>query len=408
MKNRGRKLGVLVVIVAMVAAADRVVPPPTGNPPPGRAVPHVPRTAPTEDPTEVLIAQALDQPTELELKDVPIREAVERLAEKTGVPIEVITGTVRFLPYGSQTMVTAAIQGQPLREALTALVQPIGLQFRPEQDRVIVEPSPPLARMARRASWPELDLLASLISRPWTPELFASLKFQFQDSSTDDLAANLQMLKKLCGSVGAGSAAEVLEHATDHYGWTWYVSGEMIAIISKPKQIERQLERRVTLQYNASLKDALLDLGEQAGVLVRFDPGVLATLPSSMVGSFTLSVANTTVRQALEVVAGQTGLSYFIEPDGIRFTTAGAGGATSSSQQLASAVKVAVERTNPIIGSVQFPTGREGATFSIFVRENDLPPDVSDLIKARKQQTLDWMRTNLEAEHSRTSSRPTD
>src|SRR4029453_10532543 len=140
----------------------------------------------------------------------------------------------------------------------------------------------PLERLARRATWPELAQLEMLQTKPWSKDLFASLKFQFQDSSTDDLNVNLETLRKMADAVGTGSAAEVLEHATDRFGWTWYVTEEAIVILSKPRQIERQLERRVSLRYSeGNLKDVLLDLANQAGVLLRMDPGVLSNLPAN-------------------------------------------------------------------------------------------------------------------------------
>ncbi len=357
---------------------------------------------------ELLITQALDQKTELELKDVPIREAVQRLSDKTGIPIEVATGTIRFLPYGWQTLVTATIKDRPLGESLTALLRPIGLHFIVEKDRVVIRPTPALERMARRATWPELALLESLLTKSWAQELFDSLKFQFQDSSTDDLQVNRDTLKKMAGSVGAGTAAEVLEHATDRYGWTWYPAEDHIVILSKPKQIERQLERYVKLRYEQSnVKVVLLDLAGQAGVLLKMDPGVLTNLPAGASDRFTLSMENVTVRQALEVVAGETGLGYFIEPDGIRITSTSLTPASTSQGSAAQVEKTAQAtvtalRSNAYVGQIMIPNP-DGTSYIFFLRENDLPPDVNELRKQRIHEDVERMRARLQ-----TSSQPKD
>ena len=359
-----------------------------------------PTTRPGEDQVEILIAQALDQNTDVELKDVPIRDAIKKLAGQTGIPIEVSVGTVNFLPYGSETKVTASIQDRPLRECLTALIQPIALRFSVQNGRVLIEPTPPLARMTGRATWAELAKIEMLYNHAWSQELFDSLKFQFQDSSSDDLQVNRETLRKLASGVGAGAAAEVLEHATAQYGWTWYVSEDHVVILSKPRQIERQLERRVSVQYrNSDLGDALLDLGYQAGVLVRFDPGTLNTLPSPTVQQFTFGIENASVRQALEVIAGQTGLSYFIEPDGIRLTTATApqsGSQGSMTAEQTAAATVAAMRSNSIVGQVAMPTKDANVPrFSFFLRENDLSPDVNELRKSRIKEVVQQMRSSL-------------
>jgi hypothetical protein len=387
--------------VAPVAPVKVTPVPPAAVAQPVAPIAVAPATQPFEDQVELLIAQALDQKTSIELKDVPIRDAIKKIAEQTGIPIEMSLGTVRFLPYGSETKVTASIQGRPLRECLIALIQPIGLQFSVDRDVVEIEATPPLSRMANRASWAELAKIEMLYNHAWSQELFDSLKIQFQDSSSDDLNVNRETLRKLASGVGAGSAADVLEHATAQYGWTWYVAEDHIVILSRPRQIERQLERRVSVQYkNSNLKDALLDLADQAGVLLRFDPGALGTLPSPIVDQFTFAIENASVRQALEVIAGQTGLSYFIEPDGIRLTTANAPqpGMAQSSMQVAdtAAATVAAMRSNSIVGQVAIPAAHaKDVQVSFFVRENDLTPEVNELRKTKVKEAVQQMRSAL-------------
>lgn len=383
-------VSVLVVgaIVALAADPDTKAPELVLQPSPVRD---------EENQTELLIAQALDQPTDIEFKDVPIRTAMLQLSEKTGVPIEVETGTVRFLPYGSETMVTATIKGQPLRESLAALLRPVGLIFVPQENRIAVRPSPVLARIAHRASWDELARIEELYTQPWSDELFNSLKIQFQDAPTDDLAANREALKKAAAGVGSGSAAEVLDVATARLGATWFPEDDHIVVLSQPKQIERQLERPITVEYKAvSLIDVLRDLAAQAGVMLKLEPGVLAALPAPLVERYSMSVNNTSVRQALEIVAGQTGLGYFIEPDGIRITMSGtaAPASTGDSERIAQST-VAALRSNPWVGTISMPD-KDGVRFSLFLRESDLPEEVNELRKARIRQAVEQMKNILE------------
>ncbi len=379
---------VLVGLAAAVMAADR----------PGAANP--PSPAASEAHTEDLIAQALDQSTDIEFKEVPIREAVRQLAEKTGIPIEVETNTVRFLPYGSDTRVTAAVHGQPLKEVLTAIVQPIGLACAVERGKVIIRPSKPLQRLARRASWEDLALLETLQSRPWSGELFDKLQVQFQDSPSDDLAANRQQLRKLADSIGAGSAAEVLDLATDRFGWTWYPENDHIVVISKPRQIERQIERRVSLRYQEmNLKDVLMDLARQADTSLKLDPGVLTSIPGGTADRFSLSVDNATVRQALEIIAGQTGLGYVVDPDGIRITTNVLSIPASTSQSADQAENisqrtVAALRSNSFVGTITI-RGKDGTEYAFFVREGDLPADVNELRKQKIREAGERLREAL-------------
>ncbi len=348
---------------------------------------------------EALIAQALDEKTDLEVKNMPIREALQKLSKETGIPIEMEMHTVWLLPYGSQTLLTATIHDRPLRESLTAVLRPLGLDFVPERERVTVRPTPALRRLARRATWQELATLEMLSTPPWSKELFDSLKIQFQDSTADDLNVNRQTLWKLASAVGAGTAAEVLEHATDQYGWTWFPSGEGIVILSKTHQVERQLQRPVKVKYvQAGVRDVLLDLANWAGVLLRLDPGVLAALPAQSVERISLSMENATVQQALEVITGETGLGYFIEPNGIRITAATMPASSTSASDAEKTAQATYDklRSNSIVGQITIPNA-DGTSVSLFLRETDLSPEVNELRKSRLREVDEVIRRTLTA-----------
>lgn len=374
----------------------------------GELVAQTPTTRPAaapEDPgdeMESLIVQALDQKTDLDLKERPISEALSNLSDSTGILIRTEPRTISLLPYGPKTTLTASIKGQPLRESLTALLRPLGLEFLPDRDRLVVRPTPPLRRICRRASWDELATLEKLYSAPWSKELFDNVKWQFQDLGSTDTAAQREALGKLTAAAGEGLAAEVLERACDGYGWSWYPAGQQVVVLPKIRQIERQLEMKVYVSgdQSMSLTESLVDLAQRTGVLLKLDPGVLATLPPELVERFSLRIQNATARQTLELIAGQTGLAYFIEPDGVRLTTNTMNPAATS--QMAAQVSATAEatvrslRSNSIVGEITFAE-KDGMSYSFFVREADLPSDVNEMRKARIQEAAEQMRKHLMA-----------
>lgn len=387
---------------AIAAAAatphgERLQPPPVvrANP----LAPAKPQPASENEDAEMdlLIRQALDQKTDLDVKEAPIREAFEQLSENTGIPIEIEPGTVGLLPYGSKTLVSATIKGRPLRDSLTALLRPIGLRFEVEGGKVVIRPTPPLRRAGQRVTWQELGLLEKLSSSPWSEKLGESLKLQFQDTSGAGADASRETLLRLARGVGAGSAAEVLEQATSQYGWTWYPAGDQIVVLPKTRQIERQLEKRVSVDFDqVSLKDALLDLTRRAAVPLSIDPGALtsASVPNHMADRFSLSVQNTTVRQVLEIIAGQTGLAYFIEPEGVRITTNLLTPTTPSTRP---ATDVAgLPRTSSVVGQITIPNPNGGPAISFFIRESDLPPELNEARKARIREAISGWRETLQ------------
>ncbi len=359
-----------------------------------------------ENEREVLVIQALDQPTDLSVQETPIAEALKQLVEKTGIETEIAEGTFALLPYGAQTKLTCSFQKKPLREGLTALLRPLGLKFTPTPRGLLIEPTAPLRRIVRRAVWEELETLNRLQQKPWSEELFHSLSFQFQDAGGGNLEDHRQTLKRLADAVGGGSAAEVLELACDGYGWTWYPAGEKIVILSKAKQIERQLDRRVSLRYEqASLKNVLLDLARQADTPLRMDGGVLSSLPQEGNERFLLNVQNTTIRQVFDLVAGQTGINYIIEPTGIRLTSGVAPSTSTASTEKGPGRTVTSDaaedfRVNPIVGQITFKSD-DGTSYSFFLREKDLPPEINELRKLRMRKAVIDLGHSLKAEQPR-------
>lgn len=352
-----------------------------------------------EEKTELQVIQKLDQPVNLDVADEPIGSVLSKLSDSAGVPIELADRAIGFLPYGSQTKMTVRIENRPLRAALRALLLPLGLQFAPAKDGVVVEAAPPLRRICRRATWVEVDTLNTLYSKPWSAGLFDAMMLQFRGSS--DVEANRATLRRLAQAVGAGTAAEVLEHACNENGWTWFPEDERIVVLPQAKQIERQLETtRISLQYDqVSMQEALVDLTQRADVPLRIDPGALAALPPQMSQRFSLKIQHTSVQTALEIVAGETGLDYVIESNGIRVVSNLATrdpSITASSTTRSAAVQDAVQalRSNPIIGSVTIPND-DGTSFSFFIREDDLPPEVKQMREWKIKEAINQLRQLL-------------
>ena len=51
-------------------------------------------------------------------------------------------------------------------------------------------------------------------------------------------------------------------------------------------------------------------------------------------------------------------------------------------------------RSNPVVGQINI-TNRDGSTFSFFIREEDLPPEVNKLRKAKIDKAINQIRQTL-------------
>jgi hypothetical protein len=339
----------------------------------------------------VAIEQALDQSTDLDIQDKSIAVAFDELSRRTGVRIDIDASVLDRLPYGPQTALTAKFEHAPLRECLRSMLAPLGLTFAVRENAVHVLATAPLRRIVRRATWDELDTLKRLAETPWSDELWQAMEFQF-DSSVPEDCEDPGKLRGRVDAAGAGSAGDVLEIATATFGCTWYPSGRKIVVLSKKRQIERQLEQRVSLRFfHAPVQDVLLDLGREAGTLMKMDPGVIALLPRAVAESFSLTIENTTIRQALEVISGTTGLRFDVDDDGIHVSA----NPFSPEQGAEGTTGTAAARANEVVGIVTLRNEDQTSNVSLFIREGDLPPDVNAARKKRIDQAVEAMRKML-------------
>ena len=327
-----------------------------------------------------VIEKALDQKTNLAVTKKPILEALELISQHTTVRLVMSRRTQEILPYGPSTIVTATIRDVTLRQGLEGMLRPIGMTLVVGNEHVEVVPTPPLRRLGRRPSRDELALVEKLNKSEWAHSLAASLPFQFQ---VQDVAGPKQALLTQAAGVGAGSATQVLDLATRALGWTWFPSSKQIVILTRQQQTLRQLERPVSVHYvKQPVGKVIADLAGQADVTPSFEPGVLALLSPQAREQFSLLAEGVTVREALNQIAGATGLMYAIEAEGIHV-------------HASPGLRDAPTPHDPIVAKIVMPLGSDGAHIEIPIRASECEPALKAYIDAKKKQHLDKLTEQL-------------
>ncbi|MFW6065507.1 MAG: hypothetical protein ACOC9S_01675 [Planctomycetota bacterium] len=340
--------------------------------------------------TDVRVQQALDKPVNLEISDAPITEVAEQLGAMTGVKFVLDDRVIERLPYGRQSPMSVTLRDITLREALTPMLAPQALQWRVEQDVVRIVPAPALSRMGRRATYDELQLLGTLYAEKLSraEELEDGLDELRELSGNDNLELSLkpdtgrsEVLREANAELPA-TGAEWLEAVCEPHDWTWYVSGDRIMVIEQTEQIRRQLGRQVSLRYqDAELVAVLLELARKADVHLSIDPDTFNYLPAETRESFNLIMSDATISQALEVIAGVTGLAFETTNEGLQ---------VSASEEL----KQRVQEPSPprrerpsFLVRLSVP-GPEGLTIDVFMRADDLPEEVFEDLDNRRMEAL--------------------
>jgi hypothetical protein len=342
--------------------------------------------------TSALINEALDKPVKMELKTT-LPTALQTITKQTGVPIDADRSVYELLPWGEQTNVDVTIENQTLREALAAIARKLGLDFVLKPESVELRPLPALRRLSRRATVDELralDLLGSTPlqlnnTRPTLRQLVDGVDAKLQslksDFAVEFRAGDTVRAEQPVSVPRNATMAQALEAIAQETDATWYPWGGSVVVVSKEDQVRNQLEKAVTVRYNGvELAQVLSELSQMAGVAFSIEPGAIQRVPPEF-RTVKLLLENASIRQALENIAGFTGLGYVVNAKGVyiwnQSATPGAGGGPR----------------DPIIGTIQLKDGMQ-----LFVRESQVPADVRDYMRQKLKTEVEGIRKQMRDE----------
>lgn len=335
-----------------------------------------------------ILEQALDENSEIELHDVTMSEAVRIVAEQTGVQLRASVETLAVLPYGPDTRVSAEIRNVPLRQGLAELLGPLGLRFEVVENHVAIKPIPAVQRLARPATWAELDLLGRLRGMEWSTEALEGLPLRL----IGELAARQdarQDLRAVAAQQAPGNMIDLLNTACDATGWSWWPEEDHLVLATRERGVKHVLSRTVALRYTRwPLRNVLLDLARTSGLLLKMEPGVLWSLPNETRESISLVAEDVSVEQALELISGVTGLSYRVADGALILESV----SPAESRRAGTAARAGGD---PLVGKVVVPSPSGEYQFEFVLRESDLPPELNELRRERIRRAVEAMEIEL-------------
>jgi hypothetical protein len=346
-----------------------------------------------------LIAQELDKPFELDVQQkTPLPQVLKAITDKTGVPITVSQSAWELLPWGEQTTLQVKISGQTLRGALDAITRKLGLRFDLGRQAVEIKPLPALQRVGRRATVEELSVLDLLARTPLDPIgdrptvkqvlnavdsklVAAKSSFAVESRITDPVAAATIPIARNATLL---DAMEAIPQNTDS---TWYPWGNTLVVQPKSDQIRAQLQKTITRRYSQTdIAQVLSELQSAAGVNFLIEPGAIQRIPGDS-RNVDLTFQDVPIHQALESIAGYTGLAWTVNDYGVYIwnPSPNASGAHE-----------------PSVGLLTLDNGMQ-----IVVRESQVPPDLREYIHHKTEQQFDKIRQMMKEEGFKPSTQPT-
>lgn len=351
--------------------------------------------------SSALLNEALDKIYPLEAASTtPLPIVMKAIGEQTGVRIEASPAVWELLPWGDQTTVSFKIEGKTLRDALDAIARKLGLIVVLREQAVELQPMPALTRLGRRSSVQELaalDLLASTPAalgseRPTVRQLLEAVDLKLENLKStyaiENRAADAARADQQIFVPRNASLMDALEALVKETRATWYPWGKSIVIIPKEDQVRGQLNKTITIRYNGvDVSQVLAELSQRAAVDFTIEPGAIQRVPNEF-RTIRLLLDNVTIRQALENLAGFTGLGYVVNENGVYIWN-----------QLSSPGGSATR--DPAIGMILLDNGMQ-----LLVRESECPPDLLEYLRARKQREYQKLREMMREEGFKPTTRP--
>ncbi len=335
--------------------------------------------------TSSLINQTLDQPVKLQFDSV-LPDAMTAITKSTGVRVEAEQAVWDLLPWGQQTNINAKIENQTLRQAMDAITRKLGLTYSLHDDILQLQPMPALRRVGRRATIQELHALDLLTSQPLDLKIDRPTVKQVIDAVDQKLAAAkaLVALEYRPGDAVRpdkpvfiprnATLADALESVVKDTPLTWYPWNKTILVVPKEEQVRNQLAKTITMRFGGvDVAQVLNELSQRSGVYFEIEPGAIQRLPAET-RNVQLMLDNTSVVQALDTIAGFTGLGYVVTPRGVYIWN-----------QSYENPKGTRDR---VVGTMTLPE----SGIQIFIFESQVAPDMKEYLKFRREKELAKIR----------------
>ena len=210
----------------------------------------------------------------IELKDVTISEALERIGEETEMEIVLSDEAAWKLPQGAATRLNVVLKG-PLAESLTELLNTFFMRYAVGEEQITIYPRPELEHILGRPTAEQLELLTKIYNTTITVSQEVSSKAivsKFAGQGVLVLPVEYyteldKFLRTLTSGVPEGerSPAFTMAHMLDSVGGAWYLSG-----MDFPNQIPE-----IRMVSSAGFREAKLDqivdisMADEAAVIIQ-------------------------------------------------------------------------------------------------------------------------------------------
>lgn len=259
------------------------------------------------------LQERLSKPIAIELTDVTIAEALERIGQEAELKIILSDEAIWKLPQGEATKLSVTLEG-PLAESLTEMLNAFIMRYAVGQEEITIYPRPELQHILGRPSHKQLEMLKEMHTMALTLSAGSSvgiLKRMISESFSavilpvDRYSALSTVMTRLVEGLpdGTSSPGMTLAQLLESVGPAWYVSGPdfpnqpcEIWIVSESDFREAKLDQIVDISFKDEPAEVIIQrLANWAGMELH----VAKLEPSWLSEKISVEMQNVKLKQAL-------------------------------------------------------------------------------------------------------------
>jgi len=263
------------------------------------------------------LLEKLNRNISIELDDVTIAEALEKIGQKAELKIVVSDEAVWKLPEGETTRLSLKLEGR-LGDSMTEMLRAFFMRYAVGDEQITIYPRPELEHIIGRPGTKQLELLKNIYSlritfaQGFSPEFVNSFIgksmevsflpynipnkiYEILKASEDDKGTSPTTLAVLLEQIGA-----------DLLRPHWYISGTelpnevpMIKMVSKEDFLQEKLDQIIDISFVDERADVILQrLAGWAGMVLT----IFTNEPSWLEKKIAVKMQDVTLQQALQSI----------------------------------------------------------------------------------------------------------
>jgi hypothetical protein len=347
----------------------------------------------------------LSKEIKIQLKDVTIVEALERIGEKAGLEIVLSDEAAWKLPQGAATRLRVMLQG-PLSESLTEMLNAFFMRYAVGAEQITIYPRPELEHILGRPTAKQLELLTKIynatitVSRQVSSKAIMS-KFLGQEVLVLPVEYYTELdkfLRELTLGVPEGDKAPVftIAHMLDSRGGAWYLSGmdfpnqiPEIRMTSSMRFRQAKLDQIVDISMEDNAPEIIQRLTNWTGMTLRWDKRD----PEWPGGTISVDMQNIKLGQALRNVISMVDGEYSIDVGDNRIQVVGPKKRPTTTRKRPPARRPSdsskiVRAGGDYVGKISIPMDDGKYYIEFMLRESDLTEELRKLRDEKMKQIL--------------------